>query len=102
MLLVGQKELGGGFVRLAFTVNGRRMRVGSRLTADEIASFSNGRRLIETGHIAVYPPAPKEGEGPDRYVIHIGGGRYDVIAGVKLNAQPVTKDEADALAVRPS
>jgi hypothetical protein len=34
----------------------------------------------------------------DRHVVHIGGGKYCVIAGRKLNDAPVSRAEADRLA----
>jgi hypothetical protein len=100
MLLVGQKEFGGGFVRVSFTVNEERLKVGTPLSADAIRSFGNYPRLIETGHIAVYPPSPS-GVGGERHVLHKGRGEFDVIEGRKLNDAPLSKDEAYALAGHP-
>jgi hypothetical protein len=75
MLLIGQKEIGGGYVRLSFTAAGQRLRAGTRLTAEEITAFANKRRLIDAGFIAVYPPAPTD-----------GGPRTDKKATVKARA----------------
>lgn len=95
--MIGSREFGGGFVRLAFTANGERVRSGAHLSADAIKALKNHRRLIETGHIAVYPPPADHLEG-QRHIVHRGGGAYDVIAGARLNAEPLTKEAAEALA----
>src|SRR5260370_34906445 len=34
----------------------------------------------------------------DRFIVGIGGGKFNVIAGHKLNAEPLTRAEADRLA----
>jgi hypothetical protein len=99
MLLIGQKEMGGGFVRLSFTANGKRLTPGTRLTPEQIKSFGNHRRLIDAGFLSVFPPSGDEGV---RHVVHVGGGRYDVLVGHKINDGPLTKEEAEELATRPS
>lgn len=98
MLLIGQKEIGGGYVRMGFTVAGHRLKAGTPLTAEEINSFANKRRLIDAGFIAVYPPAPVN--DAQRYVVRGYQGHYDVIAGTKINDRPLTKAEAEELAGR--
>ena len=95
MLLIGQKEIGGGYVRLSFTAAGQRLKAGTQLTADQINSYANKRRLIDAGFIAVFPPSHNGGE---RFTRHLGAGQYDVIEGRKLNERPLTKTEAEELA----
>jgi hypothetical protein len=97
MLLIGSNEIGGGYVRLAFTDSERRYKPGQPLTAAQIKAFHNHRRMIDIGKIAVYPPAPSAGLA-DRHIVSIGFGRFDVIEGRKLNNKRLTKDEAEALA----
>ena len=93
-------EIGGGIVRLAFTSNGKRMLPGSRLTAEEIHSMSNGRTLIRTGHIVPHPPANGQNletvPSSEKYLFHIGGGKY-VVSGPLLTREPVSKEEAEAI-----
>lgn len=103
MLMIGQKELGGGFVRLSFTAAGKRLKAGEPLTVAQIEGFANRRRLIDAGFIAVYPPRPAVADDADieRHIVHLGRGQYDVIKGVRLNDAPVSKEEAEEIATRP-
>lgn len=97
--MIGSREIGGGYVRIRFS----RLRdglleslaPGTPLTAAEIEAMANGRRLINTEHIAVYPPLPPG----ERHVV-ARGSKFDVIEGRKLNDRPMTKDEAEELATR--
>jgi hypothetical protein len=105
MLMIGSNEIGGGFVRLAFTDGTRRRMPGEALSAAEIKSFHNYRRMIEIGKIAVYPPsgartttANDAKAANERHVVSLGFGRYDVIEGRKLTDKSLTKDEAEMLA----
>jgi hypothetical protein len=101
-------EIGGGVVRRRFnmTVAGAvgvvSMIPGARLTAEQILAMPIGNRrgLVRMGHIDVFPKtaAPPEAE---RHIVHNGGGRYDVIAGVKLNDRVLDREEAEELATRP-
>jgi hypothetical protein len=58
-------------------------------------SINNRRALIRNGNIDVFPPSSEDGE---RFIVQVSKGRYDVIVGRKLNAEPVSHDEAQALA----
>jgi len=104
--LIGIKDFGGGFVRLSFSCNGERLAPGTPLTPEQIKSFANHKRLIHTGHIAVYPRAKTMAESDaaatERLVVHRGGGRYDVIVGAVINDTALTREEAEALALSPS
>ena len=74
------------------------MIAGTPLTAEEINSFANRRRLIDAGFISVYPPSPMDQS--QRYIVRTYQGHYDVVAGIKINDQPMTKAEAEELAGR--
>lgn len=102
MLMIGSNEIGGGYVRLAFSDATRRYKVGEALTAAQIKSFHNHRRMIDIGKIAVYPPAPAAVvmKHHPRHVVGTGFGRFDVIEGLKLNDKPLTKEEAEELAAK--
>jgi hypothetical protein len=92
-------EIGGGFVRLAFSDSARRYKPGEALTATQIKAFHNHRRMIDIGKIAVYPPAPSMAQLPHpRHIVSTGFGRFDVIEGRKINDKPLTKEEAEKLA----
>lgn len=98
-------DIGGAFVRRGFTRftadGGAWLKAGTKLTADEVRSIPmvNRRALSVSGALDIYPVGPvAQVEDFDRYVIHRGGGHYDVIAGRKLNDEPMTKADAEALA----
>jgi hypothetical protein len=93
-------EIGGGIVRRLFTRDGQALKAGTRLTREEILAMSinNRRALIRNGALDIYPPLPAAAPSAgQRFALHIGGGRYEVISGSKLTAEPVTKDEAQAI-----
>ena len=91
-------QIGGGFVTRPFFKGSEYLPNGTPLTADEIKSFSNHKRLIASNFIKVYPPHDTASASEQRHVVHCGGGNFDVIAGRKLNDKPLMKDEAHALA----
>jgi hypothetical protein len=93
-------EVGGAVVALAFTCNSERFTPGRRITRAQFDAFKNARALVRAGYLKPFPPsdpskAPAAGSA---FVLHRGGGFYDVIVGERLNSQPLSKDEADALA----
>jgi hypothetical protein len=91
-------KIGGGFVARGFVVDGRRLPVGEELSADRIKAFVNAKTLIRAGFLKIYPPRKAAPDVAARHVVHNGGGRYDVIAGVKLNDGALNREEAEALA----
>lgn len=101
-------EIGGAFVRRAFSRDGRRVRPGTQLSADEILGLArnNRRALIAGGFLEVYPRPPIESvtssDGTMMHKVHTGRGNYDVIRGVKLNIEPLTLEQADELITRPA
>jgi hypothetical protein len=99
--MIGSKEIGGGFVRRSFTNNGAFLKKGDELTPAQIDAMHNRRALISNEMIAVYPPGGAAAIG-ERHIVHNGGGRFDVIAGQRLNDRPLSKDEAEELATRPA
>ena len=106
-LPLGRTEIGGGIVRRRFTCGGKAMLAGQPLTVAQINAMSppNRRALISNGRIAVYPVAPGQPSAAasmERHIVGGPGGRYSVIEGRKLNDTPLTKEEAEELATRPS
>jgi hypothetical protein len=95
-------DIGGAFVRRGFNCGGEYLKAGTMLSADQVRSIRmvNRRALSVSGALDIYPVAPALAETADfdRYVIHRGGGHYDVIAGRKLNDDPLSKADAEALA----
>ena len=94
MFTLPEHLIGGGYVRRKF--NG--LSAGHHLNRDEIMAMpiNNRRAAISLGMIDVYPQAP--GGPGERFVVNRGFGKFDVIEGRKLNAEPVTKEAAEELA----
>jgi len=99
---IEEADIGGARVRRLFRRGEETLRAGTMLSASEVIKFApaNRRALVEAGFIEVYPRGPVESVG-ERHIVHMGGGKYDVIKGVKLNDSPLTKDEAEDLATQP-
>lgn len=78
---------------------------GQRLTRDEVLAIptANRRALVATERLWLLPidAAAPAGRSADRHIVQVGRGQYDVFAGVKLNSEPLTKDDAEELATRP-
>lgn len=91
-------EIGGAVVALPFTRNGERLKPGTRLSRAEFFALQNGRALVGAGYLKTFPPADAAPTTGHPFVVHRGGGAYDVIVGARLNAEPLSKDEAEALA----
>jgi hypothetical protein len=107
MLNIEEADIGGARVRRIFRNGDQMLRAGTMLSADQVLSIppANRRALAEAGFIELYPRPIIEsvgiGSNAERHIVHMGGGKYDVIAGIKLNDGPLTKDEAEDLATKP-
>lgn len=105
---IAESDIGGARVRRVFTRGTEQLFAGTILSAAEVCAFApaNRRALREAGFIEIFPRGPVEsvgvGSDAERHIVHMGGGKYDVIAGVKLNASPLTKEEAEDLATAPA
>lgn len=107
MSMFADAEIGGARVKRFFTHGavGKDFHRGHTMTAEEVLAIqpTNRRALAEQGYIEIWPkPVDAEPINADRHVVHNGGGRYDVIAGAKLNSAALTRDEAEELAKRPN
>ena len=100
-MLRANEQIGGAIVRRAFFRGTESVKAGTILTPDEVAAMpiSNRRALASAG---VIDPFPAVDAGHDLFLMHVGHGRFDVIEGRRLNAEPLTKDEARALLARRS
>lgn len=95
-------NIGGGVVRRRFTMaGGRAAMMGEILSAAEVRAIPprNLRALLDSNALEVWPAAPEQA-APERHVVHIGRGLYDVFEGRKLNAEPVSREEAEAIAIQ--
>jgi hypothetical protein len=99
---IADQDIGGARVRRVFTARGEVMRPQRHLSADEVLAMplANRRALQEAGYLEVYPRSSPAGKGPleKRFLMKVGDGQYDVIAGHKLNPKPLSRAEADRLA----
>lgn len=70
---------------------------GHVLTREDLKAMpvSNLRALVDNHTIEPWPWRPPVGE---LHVVHIGRGLYDVFEGEKLTAEPMSKEDAEALA----
>src|SRR5262249_4672974 len=83
-----------------FTVRGKVIKAGSRLTADEVLAISSKNRwaLQEAGFIELYPrPKASKHKPQTRYIIKVSDG-FDVIEGHHVTPQPIGREEANRLA----
>ncbi len=95
-------EIGGGVVRRRFSMNGESVAPGTRLTAAQILAMplNNRRALVRNRNIDVFPPSGAASAAGTRHIVHNGGGRFDVIVGVKINDRILSREEAEELAAR--
>lgn len=98
MLEILEADIGGARVRRTFTSNGKQMKMGDQLTAAEVLAIRlpNRKALTDSHFIEVYPKAPIV--AGERFVVGIGGDKFNVIEGNVLNEAPLSKKEADKLA----
>lgn len=96
-------SIGGALVRRRFNMGGRDVRPGETLSRDQIMSMPGPNRsaLIDSGFLDVFPEATSGIATMPCHVVHRGMGKYDVIWGRVLNEQPLSKEDADALAAAP-
>jgi hypothetical protein len=102
-------QIGGGKVERPFSMGGRTLPRGTVLTREEILAIRTANRssLIDKGYLAVWPKEALSsgqavaGEPAERFVIHTGFSRYNVIEGRVINAEPLDKESAHLLAGKP-
>ena len=103
-VLLPPDQIGGGVVRQRFTSVGRQLTVGDRLTREEVLAIPRANRdaLVRNSQLLLVPTHPENaaaaaGRPTERFMLSLGGGKYGVIEGWKLTADPVSKAEAEAL-----
>lgn len=97
-------EVGGALVRRPCRVAGADRRIGDQLTDAELASIpvTNLRALVEQRFIVVWPRASRADAAPpgEPFVVPVPGtNRFSVVVGVPVNPAPLSRTEAEALAV---
>jgi hypothetical protein len=95
--------MGGALLRRPLTSNGARLPAGTVLNPEQFAAITYATRRVLVRDEAILPfYQPASAAGSERFVIHRGNGRYDVVVGTRLNADPLTREEADTLAASAS
>lgn len=100
--MLADNEIGGGRVRRLFSFGDKTLRAGHDLTGDQVRAIpvANRRALIDSGYLDIWPKMTLP--ETERHIVDRGKGKFDVIAGVKLNAEPLMRDAAEELATRPN
>jgi hypothetical protein len=104
MIPVRDDDIGGAVVRRRIDRGEMPpLLAGARLSRDDVLAMpvANRRSLVATERLWLLPRGDN-GAVADRHMVHLGGGKYDVIFGVKMNDAPISKDEAEELATRPT
>lgn len=99
-------QLGGARVFRPCVINGKKYGPGETIAGEVLAGMprQNLRALMDQRFIVAYPTPPAGGPAPvaadeEVYVYNrLGTPTYDVIVGKKLNALPLKKADAEALA----
>jgi D-lyxose ketol-isomerase len=90
--------IAGAIVRKPYGQGAQRVLAGTVLSTAAYAAikYTIKRLWLRDGQITpFYVPRHASNE---RHVIHRGGGRYDVVHGTVLNAEPLSREAAEALA----
>lgn len=98
------EDIGGGRVRRGFRSGETYLPPGTMLTAEQIMAipYANRSALIDR-FIEVWPAHPVPAEPPKHkgptkvLMVHMGGGKFNVIEGWVLNEAPIEKHEAEDL-----
>ncbi len=96
-MIVRDENIGGAFVRRTFTMVGGPVPVGKQLSRAEVLAIPslNRQALIDGGKLDIYPPAAGAHE---RHVVSAGFGKFHVYEGRRVNTDPLSKEQAEALA----
>lgn len=100
MTLIRDEHIGGGTVTRGFTSNGEWVRPGTRLTREELLKLprTNLQALVDTDKVHLFPPAPGQIDGMgEMHLVSRGFGKFDVFQGRRVNEEPLSKEEAEAL-----
>jgi hypothetical protein len=91
-------DIAGAVVRKPFGSGTQRVYPGTMLSRAAYAAIGHAVKRIwlrEGQIVPFYVPKNTIGQ---RHVIHRGGGRYDVVHGTVLNAEPLSREDAETLA----
>ena len=98
-------ELAGAIVRRPFNAGGARVLSGAILSPEAFWSIGYAVRRLFVREERITPFYQRAGAAAgavERHTIHRGGGRYDVVEGVLLNDEPLSREAAESLAASPT
>lgn len=97
MLEMADKDIGGARVRRTFTFNGKQMKMNDQMTAEDVLSIRipNRRALTDSNFIELFPKSPTV--AGERFMVGLGGDKYNIIEGRVVNDTPISKKEAEKL-----
>lgn len=89
-------EIGGGIVRRTFSMAGKQLFAGHKLTREQVLAIplANRNVLIDKKWIELWQRPP----GMTRFMSPNGDGSFDVIEGRRINDDPLTEAQARELA----
>lgn len=96
-------DMCGGIVLRAFRLNGELVRAGAELSEEQVRGMGRANLEALRRRGSIHLLSKKAGEAPavdprtQAFMVHTGAGKYDVIEGVKINDEPLSKEEAQAL-----
>jgi hypothetical protein len=98
MLEMPENIIGGARVVRTFNMNGEYTKRGDQLTREEVLAINlaNRRALIDSNFIELYP-MPNAAANSERFIVGIGNKQFNVIEGRVMNAEPLSRDEAELL-----
>lgn len=92
------EDIGGGKVRQGFRMGAEFVRPGTILTREQILAIPYQNRVaLITRFIEVWPKEASPPENLRRFMVHMGAGKFNVIEGVQLNDEPLSKEEAEEM-----
>lgn len=108
MIPVRDEDIGGAVVRRRIERGGRSpLLAGARLSRDDVLSMpvANRRSLVATERLWLLPQgaavAATSDQRATKHIVQVGKNQFEVIHGVKLTDQPLSKEAAEELATRP-
>lgn len=109
MLPVRDEDIGGALVRRRIHRGEMpALMAGERLSREQVLSMpvANRRALVATERLWLLPRSGAVEAAGDlratKHIVQVGKNQFDVIDGVKLNDEPLSKEAAEELATRPA
>jgi hypothetical protein len=96
-------DIGGGIVRRAITLaGGKRLAVGTVLTAEDLGGFrlANLRSMVTHKQIEIWPAVAngsKAAASGQRHLLARADGKFDVVQGEIVNTKPLSQKMAEKL-----